>query len=66
MRISRKMSVAFWVNRLTKALDVAYASPKMKAKLERLHQQHNSIRAWQLGNGDSAKHTDGNGFHLLP
>ena len=36
-----------------------------KQTISRLNQQHNSIRAWQLGNGDSAKPTDGNGFRLL-
>jgi hypothetical protein len=38
-----------------------------KRTLQRLNQQHNSIRAWQLGRGGSAstENTGSNGFRLL-
>ena len=65
MRISRKMSVSFWVNRLSKALDDAYATPKMQAKLQQLNSQANSIRNWDIGSGGNAKRTGGDGWRLL-
>jgi hypothetical protein len=64
--IYRKMSVAFWVKRLTKALDVAYASPKMKAKLKQLNSQANSIRSWDLGKSATTAKSNLRGFRLLP
>ena len=65
MKTSRRKLAAELISLLEQGPKGNGNAASWRQTIARLNQQHNQIRAWNLGDGDNAKPTSINGWHLL-